>query len=172
MPFALLFAVIPSDVAALSADEWSGREAAESRLRAYGPLAWPFLLPATSSDDPEMRFRAERLLVPYRSLAADARAWTAIRDPWPINPLKFYADRDLRERIRRLSILAGFTAGCPYWDCDAGWHGDWWVDALVPDEEWDAWNWDISKHHKAARALDAARAAFGNRGVGWPFSPR
>lgn len=147
-----------ADVSALGSPDWQSREAAESRLRAWGAAAWPFLWSAERSDDPEVRDRAARLLAPYRSAVLESRAMALLADPWPVDAAKLYADWPVRRAVRR----AAEARGVGY---------QWWFDALTPDEGYSCWNWDICKPVTAARALDAARRHFGNDGPGWILSP-
>lgn len=147
----LLALAAPGDVAKLGADEFRARETAHERLRAAGVLAVPALLPALRSEDAEVRFRAGVLLAWWGEYAAEQRAVAVLYDRWPVDPRAFYADRPLRERIKRIVSARGV-----------------WARDLVPDDEFNEFT-GSRKDDDAAEALARCRRALGVEPIGWPF---
>lgn len=170
--FALILTVLGqgSDVARLGADEFETREEAQARLRSMGPLAVAALVAGgVTCDDPEIRFRAGVLLRPWWELAAEQRAEAVLYSPWPVDPARFYADRRLRERVKRLARAAG---------CDgqeeAPEGAEWYTpppitEDLTPDERFNEFQQEADKLAVAANALAECRRVLRVEPVGWPF---
>ena len=75
----LLSGFLAGGAAGLGADAFDAREAASARLARAGALALPVLWQAEQSDDPEVRFRAQRLLAASRSARIVRRAGLLLR---------------------------------------------------------------------------------------------
>ena len=164
----LLVCSTPADAGRLGHPDFDAREAAHSRLRAAGVLAVPALVAAAGGDDsPEVRSRAGCLLAGWREFAADQRARAVLYSPWPVDAKRFYADRDLRERVRKLAVGAGISGG---WveETPGVWVRPWPAD-LVPDDVFDPWCWGRTKEETAAEALAECRRALGVKAAGWPL---
>lgn len=147
--FTLLAMLIAFDIARLGHPDWSTREAAEHRLRAWGLIAVPALLRAAQSDNPEVRFRATAMLGRWLSIAADYRAAAVIACPWEISPVRLYADEDLRRRTYRIAIASGCKAG-----------GE--IERLLPETYVQCgWFWNWMPSARCAGALRIARIELG-----------
>lgn len=154
----LLALVIGPAVERLGSDSWGRRECAEERLRSLKCLAWPALLGAADSPDPEVRHRVHRLLAPYRVFALDLRAAAVLTDPWPLPPsdlARLMTDEELCRRCHRLATAAG---------CNMVWH-------LLP-ENWpgEFWVCQWTAAQLCEASLTRARDHLGHRSPGWPFN--
>ena len=157
---AILLLLIGCTPADLGHESYARREAAESRLRAVGLLAVPALIEASRSECPETRYRANRILSPWRCTAANLRAADAILSPWRPSPLAFWRDHDLRLRVRLLAMAHSE----PQW-------GSVWACPLHPANDPREWNWfagDPLPWSRCNRCLDECRKEWG-KPAGWPF---
>ena len=155
----LLSAVIAPDVGRLGADRWEIRERAEERLRNLGPLAWGALLHAERSGDAESRFRARRLLRPYRSHVQDVRVAVLVRSRWPLTESQM-AELFLDDEFRRRVYLRMREAGCTD-------HEAWY---LLPERLEANWWGNIPPVLLMCASLSCCRARLGYHKVGWPFT--
>ena len=106
----LLFLLLgPLDTGRLGNPDYRIREFESARWRLLGPVAWPWLRhAAATSPNPEVRFRARRLLMPARRWQ-DAVEAAAVLSPWsPLpDPDKLYLDHDLRRAVAELALANG-----------------------------------------------------------------
>jgi len=151
--------VIAPDVGRLGADDFGVRERAEERLKKLGPLAWGALLHAERSGDAESRFRARRLLRPYRSHVQDVRVAVLVRSRWPPTESQM-AELFLDDEFRRRVYLRMIEAGCTD-------HEAWY---LLPERLEANWWGNIPPILLMCASLSGCRARLGYHKVGWPFT--
>ena len=153
----LVTLVIAPDVGRLGCDDFGVRDGAEERLRFLGLLAWPHLLTAEHSHDPEVRHRAHRLLAPYRIFRMDMDAAAVLLDPWPMpagRACGFFLDEPLRRRCYKIATAAG---------CTDVWHL---LPENTPADWWQRWTGPAM----CQASMERARTKFGYPAVGWPFT--
>lgn len=144
VPFALAALFLAPDPEGLGDSDWATREQTESTFRALGPFGWPALR-RSESESPEVRFRAARLLAPYRAARDDAHAYAVLWGVYPVTPNQLWHDHPLRYRLYRLAVECGAPA--------------WYANRLLP-ERWDEeglfW-WPESRPEECCEALEDCR---------------
>lgn len=141
-----------SDFDRLGDADWRTREAAELRLRMWGVLAVPGLLDAARSDNPEVRGRASRLLMPWHRVAREMRTAAVILSPFPPDPVALWHDPQARRDLFRVAEAGG-------WQWHAGAAECW---PILAGAEW-------VTVEDVASAVQSVRDHCGVQSAGWPF---
>lgn len=102
----LLVLCISNPIDRLGDEDFATRQHAHARLKALGPLAWPALLQARHTEDPEARLRIHALLRPSLYWSANLRAAQIIAGG-KYDLTAAFLDYDLRVRLFALAVANG-----------------------------------------------------------------
>lgn len=140
--YALSLLLVVPDIDRLGGQvEWSERELAELRLRNWGLLAVPEIYRAAlTHPDPEVRYRCQRLLVPWFNVRRDLEA-SAILCGSHSRLQQAFLDPLLRRRLYQLAVLGG---------CD-----ELHAHQLLPES--DVWCWFLAMTPPQVLFYDAVR---------------